>query len=69
YNVFAIESEHPEQSEFVHDTYHIEQEEHNVIIDSLDMSYDREQIDHNDDDNDLDNERELLASLIAKIKM
>nr|GEW81838.1 hypothetical protein [Tanacetum cinerariifolium] len=29
YNVFAIESEHPEQSESVHDTYHIEQDEHN----------------------------------------
>nr|GEW10900.1 hypothetical protein [Tanacetum cinerariifolium] len=57
YNVFAIESEHPEQSEFVHDTYPIEQDEHNVIIDSLDMSYDREQIDQNDDDNDLDNEQ------------
>nr|GEZ75393.1 retrovirus-related Pol polyprotein from transposon TNT 1-94 [Tanacetum cinerariifolium] len=36
YNVFAIESEHPEQSEFVNDTYLIEQDEHNVIIDSLD---------------------------------
>nr|GFC87780.1 hypothetical protein [Tanacetum cinerariifolium] len=29
YNVFAIESEHPEQSESVHDTYLIEQDEHN----------------------------------------
>nr|GEX86368.1 retrovirus-related Pol polyprotein from transposon TNT 1-94 [Tanacetum cinerariifolium] len=38
YNAFAIESEHPEQSEFVHDTYPIEQDEHNVIIDSLDMT-------------------------------
>nr|GEU85885.1 retrovirus-related Pol polyprotein from transposon TNT 1-94 [Tanacetum cinerariifolium] len=56
YNVFAIESEHPEQSESVHDTYPIEQDEHNVIIDSLDISYDREQIDQNDDDNDLANE-------------
>nr|GFA94904.1 hypothetical protein [Tanacetum cinerariifolium] len=56
YNVFAIESEHPEQSESVYDTYPIEHEEHNVIIDSLDMSYDREQIDQNDDDNDLANE-------------
>nr|GEU56311.1 putative ribonuclease H-like domain-containing protein [Tanacetum cinerariifolium] len=37
YNVFAIESEHPEQSESVHDTYPIEQDEHNLIIDSLDM--------------------------------
>nr|GEZ64814.1 hypothetical protein [Tanacetum cinerariifolium] len=68
YNVFAIESEHPEQSKSVHDTYPIEQDEHNVIIDSLDMSYDREQIDHNDDDADLVNECELLASLIEKLK-
>nr|GEU59960.1 hypothetical protein [Tanacetum cinerariifolium] len=52
YNVFAIESEHPEQSKSVNDTYPIEQDEHNVIIDSLDMSYDREQIDQNDDDDD-----------------
>nr|GEZ31982.1 hypothetical protein [Tanacetum cinerariifolium] len=62
YNVFAIEIKHPEQSKSIHDTYPIEQDEHNVIIDSLDMSYDREQIDQNDDDNDLVNERELLAS-------
>nr|GEV76735.1 integrase, catalytic region, zinc finger, CCHC-type, peptidase aspartic, catalytic [Tanacetum cinerariifolium] len=68
YNVFAIESEHPEQSKSVHDTYPIEQDEHNVIIDSLNMSYDREQIDQNDDDADLVNERELLASLIEKLK-
>nr|GFC51204.1 hypothetical protein [Tanacetum cinerariifolium] len=40
YNVFAIESEHPEQSKSVHDTYPIEQDKHNMIIDSLDMSYD-----------------------------
>nr|GEX37642.1 hypothetical protein [Tanacetum cinerariifolium] len=32
------------------------------------MSYDREQIDQNDDDVDLANERELLASLIEKLK-
>nr|GEY48181.1 hypothetical protein [Tanacetum cinerariifolium] len=42
YNMFAIESAHPEQSKYVHDTYHIEQDAHNVIIDSLDISYDRE---------------------------
>nr|GFA76502.1 hypothetical protein [Tanacetum cinerariifolium] len=40
YNVFAMESTHPEQ----------------------------EEIDQNDDDNDLDKERELLASLIKKLK-
>nr|GFB83072.1 hypothetical protein [Tanacetum cinerariifolium] len=53
YNVFAIESAHPEQSEHVHDTYPIEQDAQIVIIDSLDMNYDREVIDQNDDDNDL----------------
>nr|GEV77236.1 hypothetical protein [Tanacetum cinerariifolium] len=68
YNVFAIESVHPEQFKSVHDTYPIEQNEHNVIIDSLDMSYDREQIDRNDDDDDLAIERELLASLTEKLK-
>nr|GEX09901.1 hypothetical protein [Tanacetum cinerariifolium] len=41
--------------------------EHNVIIDSLDMSYDREQLDQDDDD-DLANECDLLASLIEKLK-
>nr|GEW11860.1 hypothetical protein [Tanacetum cinerariifolium] len=59
YNVFAIESEHPEQSKSIHDTYPIEQDKHNVIIDSLDMSFDREQIDQNDDDDDLANECEI----------
>nr|GFC15590.1 hypothetical protein [Tanacetum cinerariifolium] len=68
YNVFAMESKHPEQSESVHDTYPINQDAHNVIIDSLDMSYNREEINQNDDDNDLAKERELLASLIEKLK-
>nr|GEY20852.1 hypothetical protein [Tanacetum cinerariifolium] len=68
YNVFSIKSAHPEQSKYVHDTYPIEQDARNVIIDSLDMSYDREKIDQNDDDHDLANERELLASLIEKLK-
>nr|GFC40929.1 hypothetical protein [Tanacetum cinerariifolium] len=57
YNVFAMESTHPEQSKSVHDTYPIEQDAHNVIIDSLDMNYDREEIDQNDDDNDLAKEQ------------
>nr|GEU62788.1 hypothetical protein [Tanacetum cinerariifolium] len=56
--MFAIKSKHPEQSKSVHNTYPNEQDEHNVIIDSLDMSYDREQIDQtDDDDNDLANEQ------------
>nr|GEX92169.1 hypothetical protein [Tanacetum cinerariifolium] len=61
YNVFSIESEHPEQYKSVNETYPIEQDEHNVIIDSLDMSYDREQVDLDDND-DLTNEHDFLAS-------
>nr|GEY52281.1 hypothetical protein [Tanacetum cinerariifolium] len=68
YNVFAMESTHTEQSKSVHDTYPIEQDAQNVITDSLDMSDDGEEIDLNDDDNDLAKERELLASLIEKLK-
>nr|GEW45609.1 hypothetical protein [Tanacetum cinerariifolium] len=68
YNVFAMENVHPEQSKYVHDTYPIEQDAQHVIIDLLDMSYDREEIDQNDDNNDLAKERELLASLIEKLK-
>nr|GEW64170.1 hypothetical protein [Tanacetum cinerariifolium] len=60
--------EHPKQSKSVHDTYLIGQDEHNVIINSLDLSYDREHVDQNDDDDDLANERDLLASLIEKLK-
>nr|GFD14979.1 hypothetical protein [Tanacetum cinerariifolium] len=52
---------HPEQSKSMHDTYPIEQDAQNVIIESLDMSDDREEINQNDDDNDLAKERELLA--------
>nr|GEZ91889.1 hypothetical protein [Tanacetum cinerariifolium] len=68
YNVFAMESVHPVQSKSVHDTYPIKQDAQNVIIDSLDINYDREEIDQTDDDNDLVKERELLASLIEKLK-
>nr|GEU67189.1 copia protein [Tanacetum cinerariifolium] len=56
YNVFAIKSAHHEQSKSVHVTYPTEQDAHNVIINSLNISYDREEIDQNDDDNDLANE-------------
>ncbi|GJT49349.1 hypothetical protein Tco_0975506 [Tanacetum coccineum] len=67
YDVFSNNGEHPEKPEFVNDTYPVEQNEHNVIIDSLDMCYDKEQ-DDQDDNDDLANERDLLASLIAKLK-
>nr|GFA43396.1 hypothetical protein [Tanacetum cinerariifolium] len=60
YNVFAMESTYPEQSKFVHDTYHIEQDAQNVSIDSLYMSYNREEIDQNDDDNNLSKDMSCL---------
>nr|GFA23283.1 hypothetical protein [Tanacetum cinerariifolium] len=52
YDVFAIKCQHPEQSESVHKTYLIEQDAHNVIIELVDMNYDSEQIDQNDEDAD-----------------
>ncbi|GKE55436.1 hypothetical protein Tco_1494621 [Tanacetum coccineum] len=64
YNVFANEREHHEQPEFVNGIY---SDEHNIIIDSLDMSHDREQDDQDDNDY-LAKERDLLASLIEKLK-
>ncbi|GJU29819.1 retrovirus-related pol polyprotein from transposon TNT 1-94 [Tanacetum coccineum] len=67
YNVFAIENEHPEQPESVHDIYMEEQGDTSITIDSLDMCYDREQ-DDQDDTDELDQERDLLASLIEKLK-
>nr|GEZ47802.1 hypothetical protein [Tanacetum cinerariifolium] len=53
YDVFAIECQHPKQSESVYKTYLIEQDAHNVIIESVDMNYDSEQIHQNDEDADL----------------
>nr|GFB36892.1 hypothetical protein [Tanacetum cinerariifolium] len=56
YDVFAIKCHHTEQSESAHNTYLLEQDAQ------------IEQIDQNDKDVDLAKERELLASLIAKLK-
>ncbi|GKC93990.1 gag-pol polyprotein [Tanacetum coccineum] len=67
YNVFAIENEHPKQPESVIDAYLEEQGDTNITIDSLDMCYDREQ-DDQDDADELVQERDLLASLINKLK-
>ncbi|GKA63380.1 hypothetical protein Tco_0762986 [Tanacetum coccineum] len=66
YNVFANDKEHPEQPESVNDTYLEEQGDTNITIDSLDMSTNRETVDQDDDD--LARERDLLASLIEKLK-
>ncbi|GJU55317.1 hypothetical protein Tco_1229031 [Tanacetum coccineum] len=67
YNVFATENEHPEQPESVNDIYLEEQGDTNITINSLDMCYDRAQ-DDQDETDDLDQERDLLASLIQKLK-
>ncbi|GJU74043.1 integrase, catalytic region, zinc finger, CCHC-type containing protein, partial [Tanacetum coccineum] len=67
YNVFAMENEHPEQPESSNDIYLAEHSDTNITIDSLDICYDRVQ-DDQDDTDDLDQERDLLASLIQKLK-
>ncbi|GJT87624.1 integrase, catalytic region, zinc finger, CCHC-type containing protein [Tanacetum coccineum] len=66
YNVFANDREHPEQPESINDTYLKGQGGTNITIDSLDMSTNRETVDQDDDD--LANERDLLSSLIEKLK-
>ncbi|GKC68587.1 gag-pol polyprotein, partial [Tanacetum coccineum] len=55
------------QPESVNDIYLEEQDDTNITIDSLDICYDREQ-DDQDDTKELDQERDLLASLIEKLK-
>nr|GFD40703.1 hypothetical protein [Tanacetum cinerariifolium] len=50
YDVFAIDCQHSEQSESVHNTSLIEQDAQNVLIKSEDMNYDNEQIEQNDED-------------------
>ncbi|GJZ35574.1 hypothetical protein Tco_0581391 [Tanacetum coccineum] len=66
YNVFDNDREHLEQPESVNDTYLEEQGDTNITIDSLDMSTNGETVDQDDDD--LAKERDLLASLIDKLK-
>nr|GFC72356.1 hypothetical protein [Tanacetum cinerariifolium] len=68
YDVFAIDCQHTEQSESVHNIYLTEQAAQNVLIESADMNYESEQIEQNDEDVDLAKERELFASLIVKLK-
>ncbi|GKF46181.1 hypothetical protein Tco_0135983, partial [Tanacetum coccineum] len=67
YNVFANDREHPEQPESVNDTYPDEQCDTNITTDSLDMSNSGGDADQ-DEDEDLARERDLLASLIEKLK-
>ncbi|GJX62370.1 hypothetical protein Tco_0295270 [Tanacetum coccineum] len=66
YNVFVNERQHPNQPEPVNDTYLNKQGDTNITIDLVDMSTNGEEADQ--DDNDLTRERDLLASLIEKLK-
>nr|GFA66572.1 hypothetical protein [Tanacetum cinerariifolium] len=53
----------------VHETYLIEQDVHNVIIESVDMNYDSEQIYQNDEDADLAKEQmELECAKVREMK-
>ncbi|GJR61782.1 retrovirus-related pol polyprotein from transposon TNT 1-94 [Tanacetum coccineum] len=67
YNVFAMENKHPDQPESSNHIYLAEQGDTKITIDSLDICNDRAQ-DDQDDTDDLDQERDLLASLIQKLK-
>ncbi|GJY95371.1 hypothetical protein Tco_0511732 [Tanacetum coccineum] len=66
YNVFTNDREHPKQPGSINDTYLEEKGDTNITIDSLDMSTNKEMVDQDDDD--LARERDLLASLIDKLK-
>nr|GEV15849.1 hypothetical protein [Tanacetum cinerariifolium] len=60
-------TKHHEQPESVNDTYPDEQGDTNITTNSLDMSNNGGEADHDDDD-DLARERDLLSSLIEKLK-
>ncbi|GKG56544.1 hypothetical protein Tco_0579868, partial [Tanacetum coccineum] len=66
YNVFANDRQHPEQPEYVNDTYLGEQGDTNITTVSLDMNTNGEEA--NEDDDNLARERDLLAFLIEKLK-
>ncbi|GKA10541.1 hypothetical protein Tco_0689974 [Tanacetum coccineum] len=66
YNVFTNDREHPEQPKSVNDAYLKEHGDTNITTNSLDISTNGETVDQDDDD--LARERDLLASLIDKLK-
>ncbi|GJT64811.1 hypothetical protein Tco_1016291 [Tanacetum coccineum] len=63
----GTQRQHPEQPESVNDTYLIEQGDTNITHDSSDMSNNGEEADQ--DDQMLQKERQLLASLIDQINI
>ncbi|GJW79177.1 hypothetical protein Tco_0140859, partial [Tanacetum coccineum] len=65
YNVLTNERHHLEKPESINNTYVMEKDDRNITRDSSDMSDNGEEADQ---DNDLAKERDLLASLIEKLK-
>ncbi|GJU73274.1 hypothetical protein Tco_1264679 [Tanacetum coccineum] len=64
YNVFANERQHHEQPKIINDTYVVEQDDRNISPDSPNMCSDEGEADQDD----IDKEHVLLASLIEKLK-
>ncbi|GJX30167.1 hypothetical protein Tco_0238246 [Tanacetum coccineum] len=65
YNVFTNERQHSEQPESINDTYVMEKDDRNIILDSLNIRSDEGEVDQDDD---LAKEHDLLASLIEQMK-
>ncbi|GJZ73911.1 hypothetical protein Tco_0638057 [Tanacetum coccineum] len=65
YNVFANERQHPEQPESINDIYVMEQDDRNISPDSSNICSDEGEADQDDD---LEKECALLASVIKKLK-
>ncbi|GJY28179.1 retrovirus-related pol polyprotein from transposon TNT 1-94 [Tanacetum coccineum] len=57
--------QHPEQPESINDTYLDEQDDTNIIIDLLDMSYNREKADQDDEDDSLTQERVIPTTSVS----
>ncbi|GKC72178.1 hypothetical protein Tco_1118061 [Tanacetum coccineum] len=67
YNVFSTERQHSKQPKSINDTYVVEMVDSNVIPDSKDTCYNEEKANKNAEEPE--NERVLLASLIANLKL
>ncbi|GJS53774.1 hypothetical protein Tco_0627136 [Tanacetum coccineum] len=67
YNVFATDRQHSEQPESINDTYVVEMVDSNVTPDSSDICDNEGMTDQNDEEPE--DERVLLASLIANFKL
>ncbi|GKB17779.1 retrovirus-related pol polyprotein from transposon TNT 1-94 [Tanacetum coccineum] len=67
YNVFANETQHSEQPKSINDTYVVEMVDSNIIPNSLDMCDNEGKADQNAEE--CDDERAMLANLIAKLKL